>query len=70
MEINGAYYDPRGVDASEIFEQWMHAVNYEAALKTRWGWRLDSVRNRRLHFDNIFCLPSEVAEDLLKQLNG
>jgi FkbM family methyltransferase len=70
MEINGAYYARRGVDASEVFEQWMHTENYEAALKTRSGWRLDSVRNRRRQFDNIFCLPSEAAEDLLKQLNG
>jgi FkbM family methyltransferase len=70
MEINGTYYDRRGVDASEVFEQWMHAENYEAALKTRSGWHLDSVRNRRRPFDNVFCLPSEAAEDLLKQLNG
>jgi FkbM family methyltransferase len=70
LEINGAYYDRRGVDASEVFEQWMNAVNYQAALKTRSGWRLDSVRIRRRHFDNIFCLPSETSEDLLRQLNG
>jgi FkbM family methyltransferase len=70
MEINDAYYARRGVDASEVFEQWMHAVSYEAALRTRSGWRVKNLRDRRRRFDNIFCLPSEAAEDLLGKLNG
>jgi FkbM family methyltransferase len=70
IEINDAYYARRGVDASELFEQWMHAVSYEAALRTRSGWRLKNVRDRRRDFDNIFCFPSEAAEDLLRELNG
>ena len=70
MEINDAYYARRGVDASELFDQWLHAVSYKAALRTRSGWRLKNVRDRRRAFDNIFCLPSEAAEDLLRDLNG
>jgi FkbM family methyltransferase len=70
MEINDAYYARRGVDASELFDQWLHAVSYKAALRTRLGWRLKNVRDRSREFDNIFCLPSEAAEDLLRKLNG
>jgi FkbM family methyltransferase len=70
MEINEAYYARRGVDPSQVFEQWMQGVNYEAALKTPSGWRLDSVKNRRRRFDDIFCFPSEAAADLIKRLNS
>jgi FkbM family methyltransferase len=69
MEINEAYYARRGIDPSQVFEQWMQGVNYKAALKTASGWHLDHVKNRRRRFDNIFCFPSEAAEDLTNRLN-
>ena len=69
MEINEAYYARRGVDASQLFGQWMQGVSYKAALKTPAGWRLDSVKNRRRRFDNIFCFPAEAAYDLTKRMN-
>jgi len=69
LEINDYYYHQRHIDPSEVFGNLMRKLNYAAALERSGRWRLDGIQNRDRDFANIFYLPAERANDLIRILN-
>jgi FkbM family methyltransferase len=70
IEINEPYYERRGVDVTALFENWLHSFSYSVGLRTRHGWRLGAIRERRQVLDDVFFFPSEVGEDCVNRLSA
>jgi FkbM family methyltransferase len=68
MEINEEYYRRRGIDPTDVFEQWMQAFCYCCVLSTRTGWQFTELSRRKPGLDDVFLCPSEKASDLVKLL--
>jgi FkbM family methyltransferase len=70
IEINEDYYQRRGLDATALFENWLHSFSYSVGLTTRQGWRLGGIRERSQLTEEVFFFPSEVAEYSVNRLSA
>jgi hypothetical protein len=70
LEINEPYYQRRELNPTDIFEHWLKANSYRSALRSKTGWQLESIQNRRAVIDNAFFFPEEIAVDSISRLNA
>jgi FkbM family methyltransferase len=68
LEINESYYQRRGLDATALFEDWLHLHSYRSAVCIKGQWCLEKIRNRLPAIDNIFFFPSEIAPDCIGRM--
>ena len=68
MEINEAYYNRRGLDATATFEEWARSAGYTFALRTSKGWMLRELRHRKPVMDNVLACPAERANEIVLRI--
>jgi FkbM family methyltransferase len=68
MEINDAYHERQGLDATALFQDWLLRQSYVTAICSANRWRLDELSNRSHGIDDVFLLPKEKAHETIVRL--
>jgi FkbM family methyltransferase len=69
LEVNNVYYQREGRDAAAVFERWLEANCYVAALLRQGQWRLEALR-RCGPLEDAFFFPTEVAAECICKVNS